>query len=122
MEPKTLTEILGIGLPVAGSLGALGWAGWNREKRRRFNQAKANEQQRQQQLLEGASILRPQSDIWRRTPGKGQICIAGAGGFFSRLLPYILETFKRAHLDDYIGAILYIDLDDAEANECLRTI
>jgi len=122
MDTNTLRELLGIGLPVAGSLGALGWAGWNREKRRRFNQAKDHEQQHRQQLLEGASILRPETDVWRRTAGRGQLCIAGAGGYFSRLVPYILQTFKRAHMDDYIGAILYIDLDDAEANECLRTI
>lgn len=117
-----LTTALGIGLPLGGSLVTLGWAGWNREKRRRFSQAKTQEQHRRQPLLEGASILWSQSDIWRRTAGKGQICIAGAGGYFSRQLPYILETFTRAHLDDYIGAILYIELDDAEEGECTRNV
>jgi hypothetical protein len=122
MNPETLIQILGIGVPTVGSLAALGWCGWSREKRRRFTKAKTGEETRRAQLLDGASILRPTTDVWRRAEGKGQIVIAGAGGYFSRQLPYLLEAFARAGASDFVGPILYIDLDDSEQRIALEGI
>jgi hypothetical protein len=122
MEPETLTQLLGIGVPTAGSLAALGWFGWSREKRRRYNAAKAAEEAHRAQLLKGGCILRPTTDVWRRADGKGQIVIAGAGGYFSRQLPYILEAYARAGAADFVGPILYIDLDDSEQRIALESI
>lgn len=111
-----------VGAPLGGGLGLLGISGLWRDRRRRFQQAKAAEEARRQALLAGACRLRPVGELWKRAEGRGQVAILAVGSYAASLLPAVLQGFEWAGAADYIGPIYLLELDEVHRQMCLNSL
>src|SRR3712207_1117488 len=112
MDFTTLNTTFGAVLPVAAGVGALGYFGLQDRWRKQDLAKRAA-------ALHGRSILRHAVQELQRSKGEGTLSIAGAGGLYSRIIPDMLRTFKRAGVADFVASILLIEPDVAERSLCL---
>ncbi len=93
--------------------------GWNREMRRRYRKDLEREQARRQELLAQAGVLRPVTDVRRRSRGRGQIAVLAAGTYSSKLFAPLSHEFVRAGAADFLNTPLLIELDAERLEMCL---
>lgn len=85
-----------------------------REKRaaaEAFEQVKAAEQARREEILQGSATMRQGAAQWRLTRGRGQIELVFGGGFAVGEGPRIVTGFERAGALDFLGHSPLIDAD-----------